>query len=499
MLGVVSNPFLLFITIQIFTRSGEPPANRGQLFNQFVTLLMVQRGKPAARTRPPWIDEQIQRQALAALAYRMQDEHTGTSVDAEWAHRVITEALPGQNAAQLLYLAASASIVEHGKTVRFVHQLLQEFFAAYEMGEDLRRGVPATKYWPSDQWWEPTRWEETALLLAGMSDEAAAVVRWLTPIHPTLAYRCATESGAPCCDDALQSLYNPSLPPIPAYKTGNEVDQWRTKLPRITPLARAAWGRMLDEQADTRRGIGLRSDGLPDIDWVQMPAGAFIYQDSEKLTLPTFHIARYPITYKQFQAFLDMPDGFNHDAWWQGLTKKYQKQEMREQYFKYWNHPRETVSWYQAVAYCRWLSAKLGYEVRLPTEQEWEKAARGTDGREYPWGNEYIPGYANINETDQTNLTGYYYIRQTTDVGMYLQGASPYGVLDISGNIWEWSLNEYENPENIEISSNAPRVLRGGSWSNSGNYARCVSRYKYYPYSKYLNIGFRIVCSVPMP
>jgi len=212
MLGVVRNPFLLFITVQIYTRSGQPPANRGQLFDQFVTLLMKQRGEPAARTRPPWIQEHTQRQALAALAYRMQAENTPTSVEAEWACRVIQEALPGEDAEQLLYLAASASIIEHGANVRFVHQLLQEYFAAYEMREDLRRGVPATKYWPGDRWWEPTGWEETALLLVGMEGDATEIVRWLTPVQPTLAYRCATESGAQCADDVLRALYEPDMP-----------------------------------------------------------------------------------------------------------------------------------------------------------------------------------------------------------------------------------------------------------------------------------------------
>jgi formylglycine-generating enzyme required for sulfatase activity len=338
-----------------------------------------------------------------------------------------------------------------------------------------------------------------------MSDESTAVVRWLTPIHPTLAYRCATESGAPCAKDALQALYNPPLPPMPVYKTGREIDEWRAKLPRITPLARAAWGRILDERGDTRRGVGLRPDGLPDIEWVQIPAGEFTFgsQDESngpvKITLPTFHIARYPVTYRQFQVFLDAPDGFERDEWWQELTPEYQKQEMVEQWFKYWNHPRENVSWYQAVAFCCWLSAKLGYEVRLPTEQEWEKAARGTDGREFPWGNDYISGYANIDETDQNNSIGSYYIRQTTAVRMYPQGASIYGVLDMSGNIWEWCLNDYEKPKNIDINGNTTRVLRGGSWYDLGHLARCAYRYGRYPSDRNPNLGLRVVCSVPMP
>ena len=133
---------------------------------------------------------------------------------------------------------------------------------------------------------------------------------------------------------------------------------------------------------------------MPDIDWVEIPAGTFIYQDGEKQQLPAYAIARYPITHCQFQAFIEAPDGYPNPAWWQGLAE--QPEAPAEARWDYANHPREMVNWYEAVAFCRWLSHLLGYEVRLPTEQEWEKAARGTDGREYPWGNGYRSGHANI-------------------------------------------------------------------------------------------------------
>jgi formylglycine-generating enzyme required for sulfatase activity len=168
-----------------------------------------------------------------------------------------------------------------------------------------------------------------------------------------------------------------------------------------------------------------------------------------------------------------------------------------KQAFRFANNPRDSVSWYQAVAFCRWLSAKLGYEVRLPTEQEWEKAARGTDGRQYPWGNEYISGYANVDETEEN--VGPHYLRQTSSVGIYPQGASPFGVPDMSGNVWEWCLNEYENPENTDLVGDAARVLRGGSWGSGVPCARCASRDGGGPSYRSVYIGFRAVCSASMP
>src|SRR5215475_11117084 len=92
------------------------------------------------------------------------------------------------------------------------------------------------------------------------------------------------------------------------------------------------------------------------------------------------------------------------------------------------------------MAFCRWLSYKIGCEIRLPTEQEWEKAARGPEGFVYPWGNKYVSGNANIDET--WSKAGPYSLKQTSPVGMYPQSMSPYGALEMSGNVWEWCANE---------------------------------------------------------
>jgi formylglycine-generating enzyme required for sulfatase activity len=197
---------------------------------------------------------------------------------------------------------------------------------------------------------------------------------------------------------------------------------------------------------DTRPGVGLREDGLPDIDWVEIPAGSFLMGSDKEVDsqafdnetpqitvdLPTYYMARYPITYKQYQAFIDAEDGFYNPEWWDGLTvSSSHKNQTGKQQFQYWNHPRENVSWYDAMAFCRWLSAKVGCEVRLPTEDEWVKAARGPDGLIYPYGNEFDAAKGNTRETG---------IDQTSAVGIFPTGVSPYGLLDMSGNVWEWCM-----------------------------------------------------------
>jgi formylglycine-generating enzyme required for sulfatase activity len=328
-----------------------------------------------------------------------------------------------------------------------------------------------------------------AILLAGLySDDCTRIIEWVAEANPEVAAQCILRSGAGLPFDALVRITKPWVPRLTDTKRDPQ------------PEARAAIGRALGLIApingfirDTRQGVGLTNGQLPDIDWVTIPASEFIYQDEKKRRrLPAFQIARYPTTYLQFQAFINARDGFYDPRWWKGLSaSEDDKRQPGEQWFKYWNHPRETVSWYDAVAFCRWLSAKLGYEVTLPTEQQWERAARFTDSREYPWGNGYKEGFANINETS-TNV-GKHDLGMTSAVGIYPQGASPDGVLDLSGNVWEWCLNEVEHPSKTQFEGDATRGLRGGSWNDSHDNARAAFRLRNNPNLRDYIFGFRVV------
>ena len=241
---------------------------------------------------------------------------------------------------------------------------------------------------------------------------------------------------------------------------------------------------------------------LPDIDWVDVPEGPFLYgEDQIQKTLSSFKIARYPVTNAQFQCFIE-DGGYVDGRWWAGLAGHPEPKQGR------WNtpnQPRETVSWYEAVAYMRWLTAKLqeygmlpeAMTVRLPTEEEWEKAARGSEAQEFPWGDAYESGQANINET--WGNVGTFNLGQTTAVGSYPKGASPYGLLDMAGNVWEWCLNEYQQPERTSTEGNEWRVLRGGSWVDGQVFARCAFRGRSHPDDHDGDFGFRLVCCVSPP
>ena len=122
------------------------------------------------------------------------------------------------------------------------------------------------------------------------------------------------------------------------------------------------------------------------------------------------------------------------------------------------------------------------YCVRLPSNDEWERAARGVDGREYPWGDGFNAGYVNCADSWETDAKD----RGTTAVGLFVQGASPDGLLDCSGNVWEWTSSENENYYN-----------RGGSWDDLTGYVRCAFRYGIRPDLRSYIIGFRLVLGSP--
>ncbi|MGB7990722.1 MAG: SUMF1/EgtB/PvdO family nonheme iron enzyme [Candidatus Methylophosphatis roskildensis] len=256
-----------------------------------------------------------------------------------------------------------------------------------------------------------------------------------------------------------------------------------------THYRRAEIGDRLERIGDPRPGLGLRPDEVPDIVWCDVPSGTVRLQDADgEFAVERFFIAKYPVTYRQYKAFLDDPQGYaNKKRWWKGLTRE---KEPGEQYRPTGNCPAENVSWHDAVAYCRWLSERLGYQVRLPTESEWQQAASG--GRpeyEYPWGSEWIEACANTNESR---------LSRTAAVGMYPGGASVQGVFDLSGNVWEWCLNKYDAPNDTTPGGDARRVVRGGSWNNYREDARCASRVDSHPGHRGVGFGFRLVCVSPI-
>ena len=266
---------------------------------------------------------------------------------------------------------------------------------------------------------------------------------------------------------------------------------------------------------------------LPDIGWCNVPAGEFVMDEGKSqhtLNLPySYQIAKYPVTNSQYALFVEA-GGYSEAGrsfwtkagWAERLERSDKKRTERFNLtLKPWTEPRfwknrlynlanqpvVGMSWYEAVAYCNWLTEQLreiGEErfIRLPTEAEWEKAARGPDGRKYPWGNEPpTPEHANYVDTD---------IGSPCAVGLFPRSASPYGVEGMAGNVWEWCATKYgknypyklENEWSEEyLAGNRSRRLRGGAFYDVADFLRAACRDHWDPDLNHDSQGFRLISS----
>ncbi len=225
------------------------------------------------------------------------------------------------------------------------------------------------------------------------------------------------------------------------------------------------------------------------------------------ITLAEYAISRYPIINAEFAHFVE-GGGYDEREYWTEAGWQHKERESWTQPGFWedaqWNAPSQPVvgvSWYEAFAYCRWLSAKTGRDYRLPTEAEWEKAARGTEGRRYPWGNEWDASRCNNSETG---------LNRTTPVGQYPDGDSPDGVSEMVGQVWEWCSSKYGGTDESkpqfgypyrpddgreELEGVSTRILRGGAWNDGVGWSRCDNRRGVVPWNRDFDRGFRYVWS----
>jgi formylglycine-generating enzyme required for sulfatase activity len=207
---------------------------------------------------------------------------------------------------------------------------------------------------------------------------------------------------------------------------------------------------------------------------------------AHRVRLAAYAISRVPITNAQYQLFVQATE-YEAPQHWTGKRAPRGKEI----------HPVVNVSWHDALAYCRWLSQATGKPITLPSEAEWEKAARGAeDERGYPWGDDFDASRCNIDESG---------FLDTTPIGIFLNGASPYGCLDMAGNVWEWTRSRHapypyradDGREPAQPEADDEMVLRGGSWGSNRDFARCAYRLRLRPSYRYFFTGFRVVLRSP--
>lgn len=249
----------------------------------------------------------------------------------------------------------------------------------------------------------------------------------------------------------------------------------------------------------------------------ELHCGTDIFGDESpqfRVSTSDFWIMQTEVTNAQFREFVE-GDGYTNKAYWTSAGWQWREENAIRSPSR-WNnpnlnqdnHPVAGVSWYESVAYSKWLSQRSGLNFRLPTEAEWEKAARGSNGLIFPWGNEWDPTRVNYCDAncdeeikDNNSNDGYAF---TSPVGQYESGKSPYNAYDMVGNVWEWTSTIYDQnlfpypyePDAREnLSGTYDRVWRGGSWYNLPYMLRGANHNGNSSDIRWAGVGFRLVLS----
>jgi formylglycine-generating enzyme required for sulfatase activity len=455
----------------------------------------------------------------------------------DWAHQVI----------KVMKLRAGLLLERAPEVYTFPHRTFQEYLAGAHLSAQADFAKQAVELVE-----EGAFWREVVLLavgrlvyLGGDTDKPLALVGELCPrpaMDDEVAWRKAWMAGEVLVEMGLNRVQDSALGQDLAGRVRHRLAGLVGK-GRLGPVERAAAGRALAKLGDSRfRPDTWYLPNEPLLGFVEVSAGSFLmgtreedipnllerFKEDEHLvqlqedvrnwrwyflretpqyeiTLPTYYIARYPVTNAQFRVFVEDPEGYLADRWWTETGLKWREDregpEKLGEPFNLPNHPVARVTWYEALAFAHWLTEMLrdwegtpeplrrllrdeSYVVTLPSEAEWEKAARGTDGRIFPWGNEANPNLANCKYTG---------IGTTSAVGCFPSGASPYGVKDMIGNAWEWTRSLYRGSEGERLGSKYPYdprdgredlsagddtscMVRGGAFYNNEWYTRCAGR-----------------------
>ncbi len=567
--SLAERPLLLTLMASLHAwRGGSLPEKREELYADAVDLLLDWWERPKvvrdARGRvvvqqpslAEWlrVDRARVRALLEELAYKAHAAQPDTVGTADVPEGELLSGLlrlsqnPDVNPARLVrYLSQRAGLLlPRGVGVyTFPHRTFQEYLAAcYLTDHDYPEQVAELARR------DPNRWREVALLAGAKSARGSDFALWA--LVEALCYRDVGPDEALSEKDAWGALLAGQM----LAESGNlggvsernrpKLERVRSHLvrvlradglagrPALPPVERAAAGHVLARLGDPRFDPAHASlPAEPLLGFVRIPAGPFLMgsddeddmADSDEkpqheLDLAEYYIARWPVTAAQWRAFVQAS---GHEP--------ENPRSLRDPD----NHPVRWVSWYEAVKYCEWLTEQMGqwaneqiggltdeerefwrrigqegWRVMLPSEAEWEKAARGpnpqfpnsqfpnsqsTNDRRYPWGDEFDPNRANTYETG---------IGDTSAVGCFPGGASPYGVEDLSGNVWEWTRSPwrgfpYEGDGRERLDDNAPRVLRGGSFLSDQGGARCSVRLRNIPNFHWYISGLRLVVAPVLP
>jgi formylglycine-generating enzyme required for sulfatase activity len=521
-------PLLLTLMAQVHGRDGFLPRDRADLYDRTVKLLLVHWDNRLVRDqdgacrveqgliarlgfRSDTLRTTLERIALVAHEHQESaSERTGCAdIGKEDLRDALTEGLSiGLDQAEKVieYIQDRAGLLqaEGNRIFRFPHRTFQEYLAAVcimkkgDFEDYLRERVLRDMGW----------WREVFLLAAGSSRNTPKnIFDMVDTMLPNVPHESALTSKIAACaglsaqamgeTEFITYVHAERANPGRYTKIHKRVQTWLlfalTADGILSPKERAAAGNALnwveDPRFDPDRWYLPReeNDGF-----IKIPAGEFWMGSDRKkdkeakerefprhrVRLGPYAMAQYPVTVAQYEYFAQAT-GYPLHEYWKLINR-------------YGNYPVVMVSWEDAKAYCRWLTEKTGKPVTLPSEGQWEMAARGTDERIYPWGD----------EAADTNRANYEFnIGAMSPVGIFPMGKSCFKAVDMAGNVWEWIEDDWH--ENYEGAANdgsswaddprgSFRVLRGGGWGDPARLCRAACRDGCEPGRRDIGIGFRL-------
>lgn len=531
-----SNPLLLTVVVMIYASRGTLPNEQARLYQQCCDLLLWQWQQSkygiSGEEAPGLIDVLATREvdikkALQHTAYfgfcQNNPEWNVTDIQQTQVLRIFHLYLGkdwGKAQKFLDYIEDRAGIlVAKGSSndfeepiYSFPHRTLQEFLVACYLINDRDFSRKVLEFIRSDDY---DRWYNVILLATGHMiynlddvskaiDLAHALIDYDYKID-ILKWRAVWWAGE------IMSIVGKEA--IERDAVGEHVlPKLRVMLTQLlqqgelNPHQRDAVGDSLSKLGDPREGVVSRKPKFSVVKngiFILGAHGNEVYasnveKPAHEVYLDAFEMGVYPITNAQFSYFIE-DGGYkkDHQSCWsmQGWLWRERMEWQSPDFFNdpFWgggNKPVVGVSWFEAVAYANWLSKQTDEKFCLPTEAEWERAARGANSQLYPWSNEWEINIANTRELS---------FRGPTTVGIFPKNISPDGCYDMAGNVWEWCstiLKPYPyslNDGREEKISDGPRILKGGAYNTGKNLARCSYRMWRYPNYRSRYIGFRLL------